>query len=70
MPITRIRKRLSRYLRRAADVLNPAKADPRGVTPPAGESGRGEQRDSEPRRPEEPHTSPDAKELEKEHRGF
>ncbi|MBI5949254.1 MAG: hypothetical protein HY875_14045 [Chloroflexi bacterium] len=69
MPIKKIRKRLSRYLRRAAEVLDPAKADPRGVTPPGGQSRREEQ-EPQPRHPEEPHTSPDAKELEKEHRGF
>ncbi len=70
MPIKKIRKRLSRYLRRAAEVLDPARADPRGVVPPAKESPRGERRESRQHRPEEPHASPDAKELEKEHRGF
>ncbi len=69
MPIKKIRKHLSRYLRRAAEVLDPAKADPRGFAPPAGESPRGE-REPQPERPEEPHTAPDAKELGKEHRGF
>jgi len=69
MPITKIRKRLSRYFRRAAEVLDPAQSDPRGFAPPAGESPRGEHQ-PQPERPEEPHTMPDAKELGKEHRGF
>jgi hypothetical protein len=63
--------RLRRWLRGGAEVLDPAQSDVRAVGPSEPPRETEGTRPGEPRAPEPPeHVSPDAKELEREHRGY
>ncbi len=65
-------KALREALEEGAELLDPAEADPRAIVPEPdtvsemAEEGPG----GKPPRPREAHPLPDAKELEKEHRGY